>query len=338
MSRNMIRRNAFVMGALLGLSSTPSYAQSDASATAGAQAQKGIPEAPTTQAVAPLGESLHGEAKAEYAAARVLYDDGDFAGALTKLQTAYRVSKDPRLLWNMAAAEKNLRHYGKTIALVESYLAAGEPWVTLEDREQANALLTTMRDFVSPVKFEVSPAGTRIEIDGTSIGASPLEAPVPLDFGKREIKFSKPGYLPETRAVELEGGKPLTMSVELKAEQHQGTLRIVTEPNTSIRLDGKVVGLGMWQGVVPSGAHALQFEASKKVPQTMEVLLSDGETRAVNIQLKDEAAADKGGIPTWIWITGGVAAAALGTGAYFALRHESSRPPIQEGTWGTLEF
>jgi len=35
-------------------------------------------------------------AKAEYAAARILYDDGDFAGALEKLRSAYDLSKDPR--------------------------------------------------------------------------------------------------------------------------------------------------------------------------------------------------------------------------------------------------
>src|SRR5882724_2041987 len=54
-----------------------------------------------------LSEALTGAAKADYDAARILYDDGDFRGAFQKLKSSYEQSKDARLLWNMAACEKN---------------------------------------------------------------------------------------------------------------------------------------------------------------------------------------------------------------------------------------
>src|SRR6476469_2894036 len=70
----------------------------------------------------PLSDALTSGPNAYCEAARLLYGDGDHAGALVKFQAAFDQSKDPRLLWNMAACEKNLRHYAKVMALVERYV------------------------------------------------------------------------------------------------------------------------------------------------------------------------------------------------------------------------
>src|SRR5262249_29738922 len=60
-----------------------------------------------------LGESLSGLAKGEYAAGRALFDDGDFANARVKFQSALDLSNDPRLLWNIGACERGLHHYAQ---------------------------------------------------------------------------------------------------------------------------------------------------------------------------------------------------------------------------------
>jgi len=304
-------------------------------------AQTQARSAPAKTASSPkksLADTLQGEAKAEYAAARILYDDGDFAGALTKLEAAYRLSQDPRLLWNMAAAQKNLRHYSKVIDLLERYLAADPTLVSDEDREQAKQLMEVANGFVTTVTFDVKPAGADIVVDGQSLGVAPLPGPVRIDFGQRHLKILKAGFVPEERDLSLDGGHALTVQVALKEEVHQGSLKVVTDPNSTIRLDGKMVGIGAWQGVLPSGSHSLQLEGDQKVPRSMDVVISDGETRTVEAPLQDAATASKGGIPTWLWVTGGVAAAALGTGAYFVLHKNNDAPAVQEGTWGTLEL
>ena len=53
-------------------------------------------------AAKPLSQSLTGDARAEYESAKLLFEDGDPAGALTKFKRAYEISKDARLLWNVA--------------------------------------------------------------------------------------------------------------------------------------------------------------------------------------------------------------------------------------------
>src|SRR4051812_1715450 len=59
--------------------------------------------APAPAATQPsLSATLTGMARAEYEAAKSLYQDGDFTNAIVKYQHAYELSKDPRLLWNVA--------------------------------------------------------------------------------------------------------------------------------------------------------------------------------------------------------------------------------------------
>ena len=110
---------------LLTLSFAPA-----ALAQAAPPAAEAPPAAAPAAAPAPLSESLSGMARAEYAAARILYEDGDYQGALQKLRSAYDSSKDARLLWNMAACEKNLRHYALALGLVERYVSDGGALVT----------------------------------------------------------------------------------------------------------------------------------------------------------------------------------------------------------------
>src|SRR5262245_25502031 len=79
--------------------------------------------APRAAASSPqsLAESLPGEARANYDAGRVLFEDQDYAGALVKFERAFKHTPDPRLLWNMAACEKSLRHYARALELLERY-------------------------------------------------------------------------------------------------------------------------------------------------------------------------------------------------------------------------
>jgi hypothetical protein len=299
------------------------------------------PAPPAVSASTPLADSLTGDAKVAYSAARLLYEDGDFAGAATKLAVAYRLSQDPRLLWNMAAAEKSQRHYARVIELMQSYLATGSNLVTPEDRQQGQALLEVAKGFVSSVTFDVQPAGATIEVGDRVLGTAPLPGPVPIDFGKQTLRISKSGFSTHERTLNLDGGSALAISVTLPEESHTATLKVVTDPNASIRVDGKVVGVGAWTGPVPSGTHTVQLERTEAVPQTLEVALKDGETRSVDVRLQDANRSEPSHtkVPTWVWITGGVvAAAAVGTGAYFLFRKDQETLPIKDGSWGTLEF
>lgn len=307
-------------------------------ASGAAEDDDGVAGAPAPPALPPLAESLTGMARAEYQAARILYEDGDYQGALNKLKVAYEQSQDPRLLWNMAAAEKNLRHYARVMRLVDEYLAAGPPYVTPADAETARALVETVRGFVSEVTLSVEPAGALVTVDGEPAGQAPLPAPLVLDFGLRTLRVTSAGYVPWEEKLELTGGEPRAVAVALVREVNEGTLKVVTDAHGTIRIDGKVVGVGLWEGKLRAGVHTVQLEARGKVPTSTEVVIEKGAARVLNQPLRDEAVAKKR-LPTWVWLTGGVAAAAaIGTGTYLATRGDPREPAVQQGSWGTLEF
>src|SRR5882672_5796822 len=69
------------------------------------------PEEPAASAAStsgprPLAESLEGEAKRAYELGCLLYDNGDYAGALVRFESARKASADARLLWNVAVCQK----------------------------------------------------------------------------------------------------------------------------------------------------------------------------------------------------------------------------------------
>lgn len=282
-------------------------------------------------------------ARADYAAARILYEDGDYAGAFTKLESAYLASKDPRLLWNMAACEKELRHYASVLALLERYLTEGQALISDEEREATGQLVLTVQAFVNELTLVVQPDGVDVRIDGVKVGTTPLLRPLEVDMGKRRLTLEKAGFLPHEAEVDLAGGKSLSLEVTLKPELHEGTLRIVSDPSAVISVDGHVVGTATWVGQLPSGSHSVHVSAVGKQPHKTEVVIKDNDTSSLHVNLLAESstllAPAEDGKGAWWWVVGGAVVAGAGVTAFLLLRpnDEEGRPP-ELGTWGGFEL
>lgn len=294
--------------------------------------------------ILPLAESLKGTAREDYDSAKVLYGDGDFQGALQKLKSAYQTSSDPRLLWNMAACEKNLRHYGQSLAYVERYLADGKALVSADDLAEAEAFIKTIREFVTELSITVNEPGAAITIDDQPVGTSPLAEPLKVEMGRHRIRIHKDGFEDFEWNQELGGGRDaVSITAQLSPQKHEGKLRIMAGTSDAIQIDGKVVGAGVWEGILPSGSHAVNVTGKGKVPETTDVLVRDGETNTLRIALENEktnVTADGGGLPSWVWIAGGVVVAGMGVGGYFLFKPGDSPGyrPTQQGTWGAISL
>lgn len=308
----------------------------------------GAPPAPSSAPAAPstpppsLADSLTGAAKDEYEAGKLLYGDGDYAGAVLKFQSAYDLSKDARLLWNMAAAEKSLRRYVRVQALLEQYLLEGGSLLTDADRADAQALLDTVRAFIAELTINVNEAGATVIVDGAPVGTTPLPGPVRVEMGSRQIRVHKPGFKEYSTTTNAVGGGKSTIDVKLEAEVKEGRLRVLAEAGAAIRVDGKLVGLGQWEGTLPSGPHSIEVTAKGKLKYHSDSMVEDKQltTLQVTLQAEPSPLADKSSGAPWLWIGGGVLlAAGLGVGAYFLFRPEDEGPPPPiEGSLGTVEL
>jgi hypothetical protein len=297
------------------------------SALAQAPASPGAAEPPPATGSTSLGDSLAGSAKAAYDLARVLYRAGDFAGALLQFERAYDLSSEPRLLWNVAVCEKNLRRYARSVKAVERYQAEGGTRLSEEDQKDALHLLKAIRPFVAVITIKVSEPGAAVFIDEERVGSTPLAGPLLIDMGARRIRVSKKGFHDHTQTEQVFGETEITLDVSLKEEIHQGRLIIAAGKDDVIRLDGKIVGQGSWDGAAASGGHTLRVTAPGMKPYQTEVIVQDNAVRRIQVTLDEEP---RTGLPTWALITGSaLLAAGAGVGiGYFAWKASEPRDPV----------
>jgi hypothetical protein len=234
----------------------------------------------------PLAQTLTGDAKAAYDAAKLLIADGDFAGAAIKFKAAFDLAGDARLLWNIAACEKNQRHYARAMALVRQYLDTGGDLLTEADRREAQGLLSAIESFVVKLTVVVSEAGADVFVDDDRVGSSPLGAPVVVDIGPRRVAVKKAGFKGVMQQVAVGGSPDARVELTLEADLHQGKLTVTSQPDARISIDGKVVGAGSFRGAVPSGGHTLRVEADGARPYQSEVVLADDENRSIDVPLE----------------------------------------------------
>jgi hypothetical protein len=272
----------------------------------------------------PLAQALTGAARAEYEAGRILFNDGDYENAVIKFGRAYELSKEPRLLWNVALCQKNLKRYTRMLATVQKLLDDGGPLLSEQDRADAAELVQTIQAFVSRLELTASEEGAAVFVDDEQVGTTPLKAPALLDVGARRIRVSKKGFKDFMTVQQVEGGGAVHVSAALEKEVHRGRLAVSTGPEGLIALDGKVVGRATWEGSVPSGGHTLRVTAPGMKTHQAEVMVADGQTRRLEVILTPQP--KDGAIERWLWIGGGAAllAGAI-VGAAFLYEPE---PPV----------
>ncbi len=300
----------------------------------------------TAALAAPLAESLSGTAKADYEAGRILYSDGDYAGAALKWEVAYKASNDARLLWNIAAARKAERKYAEVERLVKQYLAEGRE-LSDGDRAEAQQLLGTIQSFVADLTVQVNEAGAQVIVDGVAVAQTPMTTPLRVDIGQHLIVVAKQGF--ERAEVKQQVTGNTTVPIRLVPEVHEGRLRVISPADATVTIDGKRVTSGTWEGVLPSGVHRVEVNAPGKLPYSTDAQITDNQNEVLRVALQDADPFANGARPpdmeresesssTWLWVTLGVLAlAGAGAGAYLYLQPKDQKPaPAQEGTLDTV--
>ena len=173
--------------------------------------------APPPKPRASLSESLSGPAKDAFASAQVLVNNNDFSGAFTKYEQAYKLSKDPRLLFNMAICARGLHAYAKMQALLLRYQRESGPNMSAQDKVDVSGALGVIRTLVGSVKLTVSEPGATVAVDGQVAGTTPLSEPLVIDLGAHTIAVAKPDFDPVERKVQIVGGAEVPLAVTLSA-------------------------------------------------------------------------------------------------------------------------
>jgi len=297
-----------------------------------------LPAAAQGAAPPSLAQSLAGEAKAAYESGRLLFEDGDSPGALAKFSRAYDLSHDARLLWNMAACEKELRHYSRAATLIGRYLKEGGNAISAEQRKSAFDTQSALSAFYVSVKLTGAPTGATVFVDGAQLGQVPLSEPLLLDLGSRRVRVEQTGFEPFEKRLDVSGGGELEVEVYLTplptVSVASARLSITTSGvRDIIAIDGKVLASQRWEGPLAVGEHSIRVTATDKKPYESHVQLLPGSARSLQITLED----DSHGSTTWFWLAGGaVVVAGAAVGGYFLLKPQESSGTHPDGKLATV--
>jgi len=249
-----------------------------------------------------------------------------------KFTSAYDKSKDPRLLWNIAACEKNLRHYASVLTYIRRYVQEGDAMLSPDDKAEAETLISAIEPFTTALEVVVNEPDASVYVDDNLVGTTPLAKPVVVDIGVRKVRVEKEGFEEFTKDVSAGGSAKLHLDVKLEKIVHVGTLVVSARARDDIFVDGNRVGIGSWRGVLPSGGHTLRVSAPEMRPYQTELVLRDKETRTITVQLEREVKPSSG-VPAWAWIGGGaLVLAGAAVGGYFLFRPEDKEPTLPVGT------
>jgi len=236
-----------------------------------------------------LAQSLPPDARRDYDAGKLLFEDGDYATALLKYQAAFDQTHDPRLLWNVAVCQKDLRHYAKAAATLARYLAEGGDQLSPSDRHDAQELARAIAPFTVPTTIQVSEPDAQIWVDDALVGRSPLAGTIALDMGTRRLRVKKDGYRLFDREFPVGGSAATTIEVTL--ERQGGHLQLNVPADATVWLDEKEAGHGPRIELdLPVGAHAMRLVAPRMRPLQTDVVVEDGKSRALDLALEAEAA------------------------------------------------
>ncbi len=280
-----------------------------------------------------LSESLEGDAKADYDAAKLLFEDGDFGGAASKFRQAHERAKDPRLLWNIAICEKGLRHWARVQNLVQRYLDEGRDIISPEQTRAARDLGEAVKTFVGTLNVS-APPGTELTIDGEPAGTLPFAHPMPLDLGPHKLTAEKTGFRPFASSFEIAGGTETKLELPLVALTSKARVSVQAGEGDTIAFDGAVVAATRWQSEVESGTHSLRVTAPRRKPYDLRLDLVAGSNRTVEVTLENERI-------VWPWIAGGVVLVGSAVlGGYFLFKTDAKPAEQPNGSLapGTVQL
>ncbi len=234
---------------------------------------------------------LTGDAQKQWDAAIALAQRSQWDGARAAFLQAYELSKNPRVLFNVAVAEKNLGHHAKAIEYFRRELTEGKGQLTPTEEQEITAAMAGLENYVMTITVQVSEPGAKVFVDQEEIGTSPLARPITVALGSHVVRATKTGFADAQQQV---SGDTRTPNVNLKLDTIHKTTRVnvsvVGPSNATVKVDGKEVGVSPYAGevLVTPEPHQFSAEAPGYVTATQTAVVREGEPLNLTLQLAQE--------------------------------------------------
>jgi hypothetical protein len=262
-----------------------------------------------------LAEELEGPARVAFEQGKELFEHQDYVTAHAKFGVAYEASRNPRLLWNMAASSSKQKRYAQAVAEAERYLSEGRGRLSADAIDRANAFLSEVRSYVAEATFTVEPAEARLFVDDEPRSEDVRRVTLLLELGRHVIRAERAGFEPLVAPLVVRDIGKLTVPLVLRPASPAAPASPVGVTAPPMQAPGDVS-----PAALPTAASVTGVTSPRLAP--LEALPESREAKAA----------------WWPWAAGGAAlAAGLGISAYFFFKPQSIRDPYVPGTAAHFE-
>lgn len=211
-----------------------------------------------------IGQELPAEARTNWKNANEFYDAQNWPAAVAEFQRAYDLSKNPRVLFNVAVCEKNMGHYLRASKIFRQELSEGGKKLPASEAAAIKSALTLLEPLISTALVLANEDGATLTIDKEEVGTTPFTSPIPIDAGVHTMKLSKPGFRDEVKEnVTVVSGDVARVTFRLEPLERKAevTVEVAGPPKAEVWIDGKDVGTAPFAGQVDEGPHVFEARA-----------------------------------------------------------------------------
>jgi hypothetical protein len=190
-----------------------------------------------------------------------------------------------------------------------------------------------MRAALAHVTLRVQGGATEVTADGERVARADGELALDVDPGPRVFAASRPGHRPVRVEVELAPGSRQQIAIDASARPLAGHLTVEAGmPSAEIRLDGRFVGRGRYDGPVEPGRHRVDLVAAGRGSERRFVDVRPGGSDRLAIRLLVVQRSTPIFGRWWFWA--GAAAVAAGVVVTVVLLAPPSKEPYYDGELG----
>jgi hypothetical protein len=148
-----------------------------------------------------------------------LFDERKYAEALAEFEQAYALKPHPLVLINLAATHRALSQYDQAVDFYNRFLSEGEGKLSPADLGRGRAELDDLLRLVARVEVVTAPEGALVQVDGRSIGPTPLDEPLVLGPGDHTVVATLSEHRPAERKIRVAAGDTLRVEFSLETDQ-----------------------------------------------------------------------------------------------------------------------
>jgi hypothetical protein len=137
-----------------------------------------------------------------------LYEAENYEGALVEFNSAYRLSKNYKLLYNIGICQTAMKDYPAAAETFSRYLSEGGADVSEARRADVQDRLSKLSLMVSPVRVTTdAPPGAVLMVDDRRVATVPLPETLPIKVGRRQFSITAQGRT-STKTLDVSSGDP----------------------------------------------------------------------------------------------------------------------------------